>query len=539
MQRVWTSWKIGTRLAIAFALVCALCVTCAGVGLWGLRHQSRLSDQLIAIHTLSNDAASMKFYVADETGWQSYEAMDVAAYGPVKALAADDVNVQGFADDEKAINALLTSWHSGAMSASEAKSFAALKTAWDSYFATVPKVEALWRQGTPASFQAATAAMNTGFNSEQYSQVVTATDDIQASIAKRSAALQKTIHADTARVRTITLAVTLAALAVAIGAAFLVTRSIVAPLKRCVATLRSVAAGDLTVRAEVVGHDEVTDLAEALNRSVDATATAVSGITRTAEQLSRTSASLTSSSTSVIAAADDATRESGRADVNAGQVTTAVNALSVGGEEMHAAISEISRNTAEAARVAASAVELTSRTAQTMTGLDESSDEIGAVVKLINAIAAQTNLLALNATIEAARAGELGKGFAVVANEVKALAQKTEQATNDIAGRVTAIQHDAKQAVNAIGEIDSVIGQISDFQTTIASAVEEQTATTADMSRWIDEVSGNANLIAENVGAVVVTASSTRQAIDGVQVASVELAGLSSELDLISNQFTL
>ncbi|SDJ03536.1 methyl-accepting chemotaxis protein [Frankineae bacterium MT45] len=539
MQRVWTSWKIGTRLAVAFAFVCALCITCAGVGLWGLSHQSRLSDQLVALHTLSADAATMKFYVADETGWQSYEAMDVAAYGPAKALAADDVNVQGFASDEKSIQALMAAWHTAAMSPAEAKSFTALKAAWDSYFATVPKVEALWRQGTPASFQAATAAMNTGFNSEQYSQVVTATDDIQASIAKRTAELQKRIHADSDRARTITLTVTLAALVVAIGAALLVTRSIVRPLKRCVATLRAVAAGDLTVRAEVTGRDEVTDLAEALNRSVDATATAVSGLTRTAEQLSHTSAALTTSSSSVMAAADDATRESGRADVNAGQVTTAVNALSVGGEEMHAAISEISRNTAEAARVATSAVELTGRTAQTMSGLDESSDEIGAVVKLINAIAAQTNLLALNATIEAARAGELGKGFAVVANEVKDLAQKTEQATNGIAGRVSAIQQDAKQAVLAISEIDSVIGQISDFQTTIASAVEEQTATTADMSRWIDEVSGNANLIADNVSAVVTTATTTRQAIDGVQVASVELAGLSAELDLIAKQFTL
>src|SRR4029079_18201927 len=122
-----------------------------------------------------------------------------------------------------------------------------------------------------------------------------------------------------------------------------------------------------------------------------------------------------------------------------------------------------------------------------MARLGESSTAIGNVVKVITSIAEQTNLLALNATIEAARAGDAGKGFAVVASEVKDLAQETARATEDISRRVDAIQTDTEGAVTAIDQISQVISRINEFQTTIASAVEEQTATTSEMNRSVSE----------------------------------------------------
>jgi methyl-accepting chemotaxis protein len=109
------------------------------------------------------------------------------------------------------------------------------------------------------------------------------------------------------------------------------------------------------------------------------------------------------------------------------------------------------------------------------------------VIKVITSIAQQTNLLALNATIEAARAGEAGKGFAVVANEVKELAKQTAKATEDISRKIEAIQGDTKGAVEAIAQIGKIINQINDIQNTIASAVEEQTATTSEISRNVAE----------------------------------------------------
>jgi methyl-accepting chemotaxis protein len=177
-------------------------------------------------------------------------------------------------------------------------------------------------------------------------------------------------------------------------------------------------------------------------------------------------------------------------------------------------------------------------TTATVTKLGESSREIGNVIKVITSIAEQTNLLALNATIEAARAGEAGKGFAVVANEVKELAQETAKATEDIARRVEAIQGDTTSAVDAIGRISEVIGSINDYQLTIASAVEEQTATTNEMSRSVQEAAGGSTEIATNITGVSTAASSTTQALGQTRQAVDELSRMASDLRTTVARFT-
>ena len=202
------------------------------------------------------------------------------------------------------------------------------------------------------------------------------------------------------------------------------------------------------------------------------------------------------------------------------RMTSAVNTVATAIEEMSVSLNEVSKNSGQAATVASKAASSASNTAVIVDKLGKSAQEIGKVVDMIKGIAAQTNLLALNATIEAASAGEAGKGFAVVANEVKELAKQTAAATEDIRAQVEGMQDNTQHAVKAIDEIVHIINEINSISGTIAAAVEEQTATTNEISRSVGDAARGANDVTRNVNQAAAGANeisrNVQEAVKGV-----------------------
>ncbi|GII23225.1 methyl-accepting chemotaxis protein [Planosporangium mesophilum] len=321
--------------------------------------------------------------------------------------------------------------------------------------------------------------------------------------------------------------------------ALYVARLIVGTVRKVSYVAEGLAAGDLTRSSDVDDRDELGQMARSLDAATNNLREAIGTVAANSQRLASSSEDMSGVSARIAASAEESSTQAGLVSAAAGQVSGNVSTVATSAEEMGASIREIAHNATEAARVAAGAVSGAETATATVARLGESSVEIGNVVKVITSIAEQTNLLALNATIEAARAGEAGKGFAVVATEVKDLAEETAKATEDISRRVQAIQADSTAAVEAIAHIAEVIREINGFQATIASAVEEQTVTTNEMSRSVAEAATGATDIASNITGVASAAHTTSEGVNDARRTADELARMSGELQQLVRRFTI
>ncbi len=321
-------------------------------------------------------------------------------------------------------------------------------------------------------------------------------------------------------------------LALGVVLARLVGVSLTAPLLRLRDRMAQIAdgEGDLTVRVDDTGQDEVGQLGAAFNRFVDKVATTVRGVTASAQGVAEAASGMTAVSADLDETAARSSAQAGQAQGAASSISESVSTAAAATEEMSASIREIAQSAAEAAKVGERAGVLAAQTETTVTALGDSSAEIGNVIKVISDVAEQTNLLALNATIEAARAGEAGKGFAVVASEVKDLAQQTGAATEEIARRNQAIQDDTRAAVASITQITHVVREITDHQAAIAAAVEEQSATTAEVSRGVHEAAGAVANVNAAIATVSQDADHTAQEMTRIREAAQQLDTVADEL---------
>lgn len=281
--------------------------------------------------------------------------------------------------------------------------------------------------------------------------------------------------------------------------------------------------------------DEVGRVTKVINIGTDVTGQKKMILTvgETAGGLSASSTELTATASQMASAATQTSEQSKTASIAAGEVAVGVQTVATNIEEMVASIKEIAKSANESSQMAKSTLRMAQESNSTVTKLGVSSQEIGDVIKVISSIAQQTNLLALNATIEAARAGEAGKGFAVVANEVKELAKQTAKATDDITNKIGAIQSDTKRAVGAIGDISLAIEKLSSISGVIAAAVEEQTATTNEISRVVIQSKRGVESIADTVRAVSAAASENSAASAQTLTASKNLSQMAEKLSLL------
>jgi methyl-accepting chemotaxis protein len=317
-------------------------------------------------------------------------------------------------------------------------------------------------------------------------------------------------------------------------------RSISLSATSMLAMIQEVAANNLALEdLAIASQDEIGQAGMALNTMKNSLHEVIRSIKATAQHLASTSEDFSVTSRQIAANSEGTSAQANVVSRAAKHVSENLQGVSTGADEMTSTIQSIATHTQEAASVASNAVQTAQEANAAVAKLGRSSAEIGEVIKVITSIAQQTNLLALNATIEAARAGEAGKGFAVVANEVKELAKQTAKATHDIGQKIAAIQTDTKGAVKAIGTISGVINHISEISGTIATAVEEQSATTNEMTRNVSEAAKGAVEISSNIGGVAQAADGTSARAQESQKTAQDLAEVAAQLSYLMRQFQI
>jgi methyl-accepting chemotaxis protein len=517
--------KIMTAVGVAGAAI-ALVATVGVIDMYRLHVDAeRLNEQSMIPMT----------HLADLHNSEIKSRLDVSRLGLARTAADRKDRRDGLAETDAELAAAQKAYQATSAEAGSAQ-FTKFVRSWDAYLRMRDaQMIPLAMKGDTAGF----VKLQNDVAQPLIGDAADALDALQlqetARAATETAKAQKTF----ADGRELILTVTVPVLVIALLLGWWVTRLIVVPLRRVSAVLEGVADGDLTGTVGPTHDDEVGRMAAALDRANERTRTVVRRLSTSTMTLAEVAGRTADINAEIASRAGESSAQTDLVTATSGDVSANVQTVAASTDEMRSSIAEIATSSSRAATVAAQAVEAARATNETVARLGISSTEISNVVKAITSIAGQTNLLALNATIEAARAGESGKGFAVVAGEVKDLAQETAHATEDITRRVQAIQIDTEAAVEAIGQILEVAHEISNYQQTIAAAVEEQTASAGEISRSIAEAAQGAATIAENMAGLSDAAGATGGGIRDSQAATAELRRTSAELQELVRQFRI
>ncbi len=351
----------------------------------------------------------------------------------------------------------------------------------------------------------------------------------------------------------------------AIVLGFFFSAMITCPLFKGIKHAKDMSEGDMTGHVDVSQKDEIGVLAGSLNDMTGSLRTMLQGIDVEIGRVDKSASELAGISGSMTQAIEDTTSRINQVstaaeEMSANQNSVAaameqaavnVNMVASAAEEMKSTITEIADNSGRAKTITAQAVDISKTASRRVDELGHAANDINKVTEAITDISEQTNLLALNATIEAARAGEAGKGFAVVASEIKDLASETAKATLDIRAKIQGIQSATGVTVKEINQIMEVIVEVDNVVTTIAAAVEEQSATTGEIVENVVQVSQGISEVNENVAQSTTASAEIASEIAGISARSTEvesnsvnvknmvadLAGISEKLKEMVAQF--
>ncbi len=344
----------------------------------------------------------------------------------------------------------------------------------------------------------------------------------------------------------------IAAAVIIVAVAYLISRSISGPIIKSVEMAEMIAKGDLTQTLDIDQKDEIGMLSKALNmmsknlrkmftqiasgtQTLTAASTELSAVS---DQISTNSEQAAEKSNSVAAAAEEMTTNMNSVAAATEQTTANIQTIVSASEEMSATINEIASNTAKGSETTSQAVQKAQEVSEKIDELGEAASQISKVTETIADISAQTNLLALNATIEAARAGESGKGFAVVAQEIKSLALQTDEATREISEKISGVQTTTTESIKAIKSIVTVINEINEIVTTVATAIEEQSATTQEISNNVSQIASGVQEVNENVNQTSAVAGEVAQDITSVSQATEEVNTGSQQVNISATELS-